>query len=649
MVEFALYNAWLVPLLPALAFLVIVFLTRPWPMLSAVVAVGSMALACVFATLAAYGVFTNHHFAKYPLVYDLTWFSMGLPGAPDLAIQVGIQLDPTSAMMTFMVTFIATMIFLYSVGYMKGDPGYSVFFSYLSLFGASMLLMVLSSNLLQMFIAWELVGLCSYLLIGFYTHKISAREAAKKAFVTCRVADFGLLLGILSLQLVFGTLNLVELSGMIKNFELYTTFGMLTLIAVLVFIGPIGKSGQFPLHVWLPDAMEGPTPVSALIHAATMVVAGVYLVGRTMFLFVEVPSAMLMIAIVGAFTALFAASIAVTQREIKRILAYSTVSQLGFMMLALGVGSLTASMFHLWTHAFFKALMFLGAGSVLHALHHKADVWEMGGLIKKMPITGWTFVIGGLAIAGIPPLAGFWSKDEILLKTMLAGSHISGIYYVLFAMALFTAFLTAFYMWRMIFLAFFGDEKPENHPHESPWTMTLPLVVLAIGAITVGWIGTPWHNIWANWIYFGYPPILEPNYPLMITSALVGASGIFLAYKLYCADKSKALAHSLAEQYRSIHTLSYNKYYVDELYLWFNHTVVDNAAKFFYLFDIYVVDGIVNGFGSVTKLSGEGLRVLQTGRLQNYALVFFLGILAIAILMAFTGPSAASLILGGVM
>lgn len=649
MVEFALYNAWLVPLLPALAFLVIVFLTRPWPKLSAAVAVGTMAITCFFASLAAYGVFTNHEFAQNPLVYAVRWFSLGLPGAPDLLIEVGMQLDPTSAMMIFMVSFIATFIFLYSVGYMEGEEGYSVFFSYLSLFGASMLLLVLSSNLLQMFIAWELVGLCSYLLIGFYTHKISAREAAKKAFVTCRVADFGLLLGILALFITFGTLNLVELGEKISNFEQYTTMGMLTLIGVLVFIGPIGKSGQFPLHVWLPDAMEGPTPVSALIHAATMVVAGVYLVGRTMFLFSEIASVMLLVAIVGAFTALFAASIAVTQNEIKRILAYSTVSQLGFMMLALGAGAYTAAMFHLWTHAFFKALMFLGAGSVLHALHHKANVWEMGGLIKKMPITGWTFVIGGLAIAGIPPLAGFWSKDEILLDTLIAGSQLSSIYYVLFAMALFAAFLTAFYMWRLIFLTFFGDEKPENHPHESPWTMTLPLVVLAVGAISSGWIGIPWNNIWADWIYFGHPHHLDPNYLLMITSALVGAAGIALAYRLYCADKSKELANQLADRFSGLHTILYNKYYIDEIYLWFNHTVVDGSARLLYVFDIYLIDGIVNGISGFAKLSGEGLRVFQTGRLQNYALVLVLGILAIAVLMTLTGPSAVSLVLGGGM
>ncbi|MHB8917077.1 MAG: proton-conducting transporter transmembrane domain-containing protein, partial [Desulfocucumaceae bacterium] len=325
MVDFAMHNAWLVPLLPALSFVIIIFLTKPWQKLSALVCVGGMALSCVVASLAAYGVFTNHELAEKSMVYATRWFSM-----PGLHIDVGVQLDPTSAMMMFMVTLVSTLIFIYATGYMEGDPGYSVFFSYLSLFGASMLLLVISSNLLEMFVAWELVGLCSYLLIGFYTHKISAREAAKKAFITCRVADFGLLLGILSLQLVFGTLNLTELAEKISHFEQYTTMGILTIISVLVFLGPIGKSGQFPLHVWLPDAMEGPTPVSALIHAATMVVAGVYLVGRTMFLFHEVPSSMELVAITGGFTALFAASIAITQREIKRILAYSTVSQIGY-------------------------------------------------------------------------------------------------------------------------------------------------------------------------------------------------------------------------------------------------------------------------------------------------------------------------------
>jgi len=637
MVEFAMHNAWLVPLLPALAFVIIIFLTKPWQKLSALVCVAGMVASCVIAALAAYGVFTNHEFTEKPLVYAVRWFSM-----PGLSIDVGVQLDPVSAMMMFMVTFVASMIFIYATGYMKGDPGYSVFFSYLSLFGASMLLLVISSNLLEMFVAWELVGLCSYLLIGFYTHKISAREAAKKAFITCRVADFGLLLGLLSLQIVFGTLNLTELAEKVSHFEQYTTMGILTLITVLVFLGPIGKSGQFPLHVWLPDAMEGPTPVSALIHAATMVVAGVYLVGRTMFLFHEVPSAMELVAITGGFTALFAASIAITQREIKRILAYSTVSQIGYMMLALGLGSLTASMFHLWTHAFFKALMFLGAGSVLHALHHKADVWEMGGLLKKMPITGYTFMVGCLAIAGIPPFAGFWSKDEILLAAFDTG------HYVLFTMAALTAFMTAFYMWRLFFLAFMGEEKPENHPHESPWNMTLPLVVLAVGAAAGGLMGTPWAPLWQEWIFFGEAHHVEPNYLIMLGSVVLAGAGIYLAYTLYCADQTKAKAHALAEKYKFFWTVSYNKYYIDEVYLWFNHTFVDGAAKLFYLFDIYVVDGIiVNGLAAITRLSGEGMRVSQTGRLQNYALVFFLGVLAVAVILAFTDPSTAASLTGG--
>ncbi|MFZ5596284.1 MAG: NADH-quinone oxidoreductase subunit L [Bacillota bacterium] len=638
MVDFAMHNAWLVPLLPALAFVIIVFLTKPWPRLSSLVAVAGIVSSFVVAALAAYGVFTNHELAEKSLVYATRWFSM-----PGLQIDVGVQLDPTSAMMIFMVTLVASMIFIYSTGYMKGDPGYSVFFSYLSLFAASMLLLIISSNLLQMFVAWELVGLCSYLLIGFYSHKISAREAAKKAFVTCRVADFGLLLGIMSLQIVFGTLNLTELAGKIEHFEQYTSMGVLTLIAVLVFIGPIGKSGQFPLHVWLPDAMEGPTPVSALIHAATMVVAGVYLVARMMFLFDGIPAAMQLVAVTGAFTAIFAASIAITQREIKRILAYSTVSQLGYMMLALGVGSLTASMFHLWTHAFFKALMFLGAGSVLHALHHKADVWEMGGLLKKMPITGYTFMVGCLAIAGIPPFAGFWSKDEILLAAFDSG------HYVLFTMAAVTAFMTAFYMWRLFFLAFTGDEKPENHPHESPWNMTLPLVALAIFATVGGLVGTPWKPLWGEWIYFAHPHHAAPNFLIMGGSVVLALAGIYLAYTLYYADKSKAKAAAMMQKYSLLYLLSYNKFFIDEIYLWFNHTIVDGSAKLFYLFDIYVVDGIiVNGIAAFTRLTGESMRVAQTGRLQNYALVFFLGVLAVAVLLAFTDPSTAfGLVTGG--
>jgi len=638
MVEFAMQHAWLVPLLPSLAFAAIVLLTRPWPKLSAFLAVGSMVFSCIIASLAAYGVFTNPEFMEKPLEYSMNWFSM-----PGMQVNIGILLDPVSAMMMFMVTLVGSLIFIYAIGYMQGEPGYSVFFSYVSLFAAFMLLLVASSSLVEMFIGWEGVGLCSYLLIGFYQHKISAREAAKKAFITCRIADFGLLLGLLSLFLVFNTLDITELAQKIAHYEEYCSFAVLSLIAFLVFCGPIGKSGQFPLHVWLPDAMEGPTPVSALIHAATMVVAGVYLVARVMFLFHEIPSAMQLVAVTGGFTALFAATIAITQREIKRVLAYSTISQIGYMMLALGVGSLTASMFHLWTHAFFKALLFMGAGSVLVSLHHKADIWEMGGLIKKMPITGWTFVIGGLAIAGIPPFAGFWSKDEILAAAFSSGN------YVLFAMGAFTAFLTAFYMWRLIFLVFFGDENPANHPKESPLVMTVPLIILAFFSTVGGLIGTPWAPLWGEWIKFGHAHHAEPNYVVMLGSVVLAVLGIYLAYNLYCADRQKTKVKELTQRYQAVHSLLFNKYYVDEIYMWLNHTLVDGAAKVFYLFDIYIVDGIiVNGVAALTGLFGTGLRFSTTGRLQNYALVFFLGILAVFVVLAVTVPSVAGPILGGV-
>jgi len=643
MVEFALNHAWLVPLLPALAFVIIVFLTQRSAKLSSTVSIAAMLGSFVLASAIAVGVFTNHEFIEKSLVYSIPWFGM-----EGFTINVGVMLDPTSAMMLFMVTLVTSLIQIYSTGYMKDDPKYALFFSYLSLFGASMLGLVIASNLLQLFVMWELVGLCSYLLIGFYTFKVSAREAAKKAFMTTRIGDFGMLLGILFLQIKFGTLDLVELAAKIPMFEQFgVSLGLLTLIAILLFMGPVAKSGQFPLHVWLPDAMEGPTPVSALIHAATMVVAGVYLIGRTLFLYVEVPGAMTLIAIVGAFTALFAAAIAITQREIKRILAYSTVSQLGYMMLALGVGSLSASMFHLWTHAFFKALMFLAAGSVLHALHNRADVWDMGGLIRKMPITGWTFVVGGLAIAGIPPFAGFWSKDEILVVTMEYAKNGNGIGYLLFAMAAFTAFLTAFYMWRMIFLTFFGKEKAENHPHESPWSMTMPLIVLAIMASISGLIGTPWANIWGEWIHFGTPHHADPALGLMFLSVLLAVAGIGLAYVLYYKDGEKKTAQALAQKYQPLYKLSYNKFYIDEVYAWFTQRVVDASARLTYYFDIYFVDGIVNGLAAVTRGSGHGLRFLQTGRLQTYALVFFLAILVITIVLAF-GPSDLASIMGGV-
>uniref|UniRef100_UPI00386A0F80 NADH-quinone oxidoreductase subunit L n=1 Tax=Anaerovibrio slackiae TaxID=2652309 RepID=UPI00386A0F80 len=407
--EFALEHAWLIPLLPALAFVVIGMVTRSYGRLSAAIAVSMSALSFLLAAGTALAVVEGNITVEAPFIQKVSWFHIGI-----VQIDMGVLVDPLTAMMLMVVTTVSLLVQIYSCGYMKGDPGYGRFFAFLSLFAGSMLGLVVAVNFLQLYFFWELVGLCSYLLIGFYYHKVSAREAAKKAFMTTRVGDFGLLLGILLLQLTFGTLDFQALQSAVPAYVVQCGTGFLTVIALLLFVGPIGKSGQFPLHVWLPDAMEGPTPVSALIHAATMVVAGVYLVGRAMFLFAEVPVVMNFIAWIGGFTAIFAASIAITQRQIKRILAYSTVSQLGYMMLALGAGSLSASFFHLMTHAFFKAMLFLSAGAVMHAMAEEADIFRMGGLRKKLPVTFAAMTIGVLAIAGIPPFAGFFSKDEIL-------------------------------------------------------------------------------------------------------------------------------------------------------------------------------------------------------------------------------------------
>jgi NADH-quinone oxidoreductase subunit L len=463
------------------------------------------------------------------------------------------------------------------------------------------------------------------LLIGFWFFKVSAREAAKKAFITTRVGDFGLLLGILFLYNKFGTLDFFgpnSLPEQIQSYALIGGVGYITLMAFLVFIGPIGKSGQFPLHVWLPDAMEGPTPVSALIHAATMVVAGVYLVARMFFLFDNAsPEALQFVAGLGAFTALFAATIAIAQDDIKRILAYSTLSQLGYMMFALGVGSLTASMFHLMTHAFFKALMFLGAGSVIHALHEKQNIWDMGGLWKKMPITGTTFFIGILAISGIPPFAGFFSKDEILAAALHNGHP------VIFAVGLFTAFLTAFYMSRLFFVAFMGPEKRENHPHESPWVMTVPLIILAFFSVVGGWVALPEHNF-GYYVHYGHFEHEGIDWSIASISILAGVLGIGLAYITYVSRMIKS--ENVAARFSGVYKLLKNKYYVDELYLWFIHKVMDGiVAKVLYWVDLYIIDGIVNGLAAVTRGSGRLLRRSSTGQLQTYALIFFFAVVVI--------------------
>ncbi|UWG96329.1 NADH-quinone oxidoreductase subunit L [Dehalobacter sp. DCM] len=656
MIDFALNNAWLIPLLPALAFALIVFVTKRSQKVSAFVSLFGILASFVLSVAIAVGVLQQGEtWIENPLRVVVTWFSMH-----GLSIDVGTQIDPTSAMMLLVVTLVTSLVQIYSLGYMHGDPGFARFYSYLSLFAASMLGLVISPNLLQMFVFWELVGLCSYLLIGFWYERDSARQAAKKAFITCRVGDFGLLLGIILLQVNFGTVDLVKLAEMIPNFAQYTTLsaGALTAIAIVLFLGPMAKSGQFPFHVWLPDAMEGPTPVSALIHAATMVVAGVYLVGRVLTLFITLPSAMVFVAIIGGFTAIFAASIALTQIEMKKILAYSTVSQLGYMMLALGAGSLTASMFHLFTHAFFKALLFLCAGCVLHAMHNEANIAKYGGLKKYMPVTYWTTLVGCLAISGIFPFAGFFSKDLILEVTYAASSfsgHAHGpyqaVYAVLFIFAALTALLTAFYMFRMFFICFHGELRSHDaHPHEAPKTMTIPLLILAVLSFIGGWVGWPGLGEGQAFGYFvrlGHFHEVEANWFLIILSTVLALIGMGTAYMFY--HKKAFSAETVAKKIPFLYKLSYNKYFIDEFYLWVIRHIIDAFGRILWWIDMYIVDGIVDGLASLTRGAGDAARRLNTGNLQHYAMVFFVGVIVLIMILTTTDFSQLNIgLLGGV-
>jgi NADH-quinone oxidoreductase subunit L len=640
--------AWLIPALPFLSFLLIAFVTKRSKGLSSTVSILAILTALGLAIAIATGLIqAGAELVQHPAIVNVNWLNIG-----GLKIDFGTIVDPLSTMMLFVVTLVASMVQIYSLGYMHGDKGWSRYYCYQSLFAASMLGMVLATNLLQLFIFWELVGLCSYLLIGFWYFKVSAREAAKKAFMTTRVGDFGLLLGILFLYTKFGTLDFAALSAILntnfQNVALIGTASYVTVMAFLVFMGPVGKSGQFPLHVWLPDAMEGPTPVSALIHAATMVVAGVYLVARMYFLFDHAsPAALQFIADIGAFTAIFAASIAIAQDDIKRILAYSTLSQLGYMMFGLGVHSYSGSMFHLMTHAFFKALMFLGAGSVIHAMHEKQNIWDMGGLWKKMPITGWTFFIGVMAISGVPPFAGFFSKDELLADALQNGHP------VVYAVGLFTAFLTAFYMCRLFFVAFCGPEKPENHPHESPKSMTIPLIILAFFSVVGGWAALPEHNFafFVHYLSMGQEYEREAiNWGMAGISVIAGLLGIGLAYLIYL--KKAISAESIVARFPWAYKVLQNKYYVDELYLWIINNIMGGLAAVLYWFDIYVVDGIINGIAFITRGSAKTLRRTSTGQLQTYAMVFFFAVVIIFMVFAFGEGQLTSLnplaTLGGV-
>lgn len=620
MFAWSLELAWLIVLLPFAAFALIGLFLHRWPRLSASLSILAIGLSFILSVLVAAHVFLGG--MQEPFELSIRWLAM-----PGLNVDMGLLIDGITGVMLIVVTLVALLVQVYSLGYMHGDPGFSSYYAYQSVFAGSMLGLVLANNFGQIFVFWELVGLASYLLIGFWFGRDSAKNAAVKAFVTNRVGDFGFLLAILFLQIIFGTLNFNGLAAEIAG---YTNTAILIGISILLLAGPIGKSAQFPLHVWLPDAMEGPTPVSALIHAATMVAAGVYLIARAYFIFSTTPEAMMVIAVVGGFTALFAATIALVQNDIKRILAYSTLSQLGYMVMAMGIGAMTAGMFHLMTHAFFKALLFLAAGSVIHAMANEQDIWKMGRLKDKMPVTTWTFVIGALALAGIPPLSGFWSKDEILLGAFASG-HMG-----LYLLGTLVAFLTAFYMFRLIFVAFFGSNKGGEHAHESPLVMTVPLVILAVLAVVAGFVGSPLMD-YAFAHYVTYPGAVhhDPNIMVMVISALVAITGIILAWAIYQKELISHLA--LREKFQGIYTLLYNKYYIDEIYHWLGQRFIDGTARVLFWFDIYVVNGLVNGIAALTGGAGKVLRYTETGQVQTYAGYMLVGVIVIVGLVLIAG------------
>lgn len=608
-----LASSWVIPFLPFLAFALIGLLLHRWPKISAAISILAISASLLYSVLVAVMVF-----AKGAGVFEIAFRWLNMPG---LQVDMGLLVDPLTAVMLLVVTIVALLVQIYSIGYMHDDPGFASYFAYQSIFAGSMLGLVVSNNFGQIFVFWELVGLSSYLLIGFWFGRHSAREAAKKAFITNRVGDFGFLLGILFLQIIFGTLNFSELPGVVAS---YSNTAVLITVSLLLLLGPVGKSAQFPLHVWLPDAMEGPTPVSALIHAATMVAAGVYLIARAFFIFNTLPETMLVIAVLGGFTALFAASIALVQNDIKRILAYSTLSQLGYMVMAMGVGAMTAGMFHLMTHAFFKSLLFLGAGSVIHALANEQDIWKMGGLHKKMPITTWTFVIGALALSGIPPLSGFWSKDEILLGTFASG-HMG-----LYILGSLVAFMTAFYMFRLIFVAFFGENQTAEHAHESPAVMTVPLIILAVLAVFAGFVGSPLMN-YAFAHYITYPGAIHhtPSITIMLISSVLAVSGIFLAWAVY--QKKWLDYEELKVKMGGIYKLLYNKYYIDEFYAWLIKHFIDGTARLMEWFDLKVVNGTVNGLAWLTGYLGLNLRYTEDGQVQTYAIYIYAGMVILII------------------
>ncbi|MER2996623.1 NADH-quinone oxidoreductase subunit L [Pontibacter populi] len=628
----------LIPFIPLAVFLLLgIFNKKIKPAVSGYIGVGGLAASTLLSYYAAFQYFFVS--GKLDGVYQTfvlkkVWMSF----TETLHIDLGIFIDPISVMMLIVVSTVSLMVHVYSRGYMKGDEGYTKFFAFLSLFTFSMYGLVLATNLFQIYIFWELVGVSSFLLIGYYYTKTSAVAAAKKAFIVTRFADFGFLIGILIIGFYTGTFDFETLNdpqgSAILNWASTSFMGLsaITWALILIFMGGAGKSAMFPLHIWLPDAMEGPTPVSALIHAATMVVAGVYLVARLfpMYMFVDDGFVLYIVAYVGAFSSLFAAIIAVTQNDIKRVLAFSTMSQIGYMMMALGVSGFNghegvgymASMFHLFTHAMFKALLFLGAGSVIHAVHSNY-LKDMGGLRKFMPVTNITFLIAALAIAGVPPLAGFWSKDEILVAAYQNSPLIYGV-------GVFVAGLTAFYMFRIYFSIFWGKETQYKHtPHESPLSMTIPLIILAILTAAVGFI--PFSEF-VTADKMGFEAHL--NYPLAAVAIAVGATGILLAWVFY--KKENGLADRFVNAFGVFYKWTSHKFYFDELYLYITRNVIfKHISAPIAFFDKKYVDGTMDGIGNKTVLLSKKIMGTQSGKVQDYAFGFIGGVVLLAVVFIY--------------
>ena len=609
-------NLWLIPILPLLGFLANGLFGRRFPKaLVNLFAVGSVTLSFIWVvkTLLGLGAIETKYVEHY-----FTWIQSGM-----LNIGVDFAVDRLTAIMLMIVTGVGTLIHIYAVGYMDHEGGYYRFFAYLNLFMFFMLVLVLAENYLLLFVGWEGVGLCSYLLIGFYFTEQFATTAGNKAFIVNRIGDFGFSLAVFLIVRQFGSLDFTKVFDAAKGMPAEASAGILTTITLLLLVGATGKSAQIPLYVWLPDAMAGPTPVSALIHAATMVTAGVYMTARSAALFTKAPITMDTVAVIGLATAFFAATIGLAQMDIKKVFAYSTVSQLGYMFLGVGVGAFSAGIFHLMTHAFFKALLFLGAGAVIHGLHGEQDLRQMGGLFKHMKITALTLLCASLAISGVPGTSGFFSKDAILVA---AYARAPWMYWI----GVITAGMTAFYVFRAWFMAFLGDYRGHAHPHESPLVMTGPLMILAVLSLVGGFINVP---------HFLEPMFAEKaeNQALAWLSAGVGLLGIFLAYIFYVAKRG--LADSFAKSIGGLYNLVYNKYFVDEAYdAAIVEPLVEGSRTVLWRgIDAGLIDGTVNGVGKRSRGVGSILRLIQSGNIRSYAAWVVLGSIVLLLAVGFAG------------